>query len=1025
MSADTERLIFLLEANTKSLEANLLKAEKVAARRMAAMESRALLMEKRLSASMAQGGASVMRAISQTAVAAVIAKTGSELANLSDAYTSAFNQAKIYSENTDQAKASTQFLLDTAAATRTKFEDMTAVFAGASRAGQDYGATAEQVRALTESIGTAAQLANGGPAALSGALMQLSQALPSARVEAEEFNSVIDGAYGIAKAAANGIDEAGGSVSKLQRMVRDGKVSGSQLFAALLSQLPQLREEFKKVEPTIGGAFETLRTGLIGAVQDVNEATGASQAVAKFIIDISDNVGMATSAIIIFLNEAGKLAGAAAPFAAVAASVFAVAKAGVALEGVIGALTIGPVAVGASRAAIAIGVMRGSLQALTAQSLAFIATPLGFALAAAAIATTYLAAKTMEAVKAQEEQRRRVEQTDITLGKYRDAAIAAANATGKAREEAIKLAEVQKAASEVALAAAQSQVKLAKANLLVAATAYSARLSMLNEASKPGSVIGSAGMTIGSGGGGTSSVSDAAYEAQRAKDNLRQMMLENARAQAEVARIEADIAASDKIINSGGIKVTGVPGSGKKGKKKGAGDGRGARNRAAKNAYDTETEVLQAQLEIKKLEGESTIELEKQIAIRERAAQLAVNGVPTAKNTKDAETEVNRIFDARIKKRDKEIGYVQEEINLEVAKNKEQYNTARKLEDQLAIRERIQKYVDLGLSRAQAEAQAYQDQSKIRIAETEHANEQSDKAYKLLEIESLRAEGQYDIAQQLQDEVDLAELLLSLERDNVDEAEKRARAQTELVKSTREQVRARQEESDLIDQEIELLQLRGKDRELEDKQREKRVKDRAREIAARDNISIQDATPKAQQEADAAKQAKTEGELRDTFKDAFREAVKGGDWQSVLRDKLETVFDKALNRLADAIIDIFTQQSQAGGGGSSGGWIQSILSVISGKRAGGGSVSSGKSYLVGERGPEIFTPGVGGAIAANKSLKGAGNITLVTQFVDKGQVTHEDVQRISLGTSATVTKAAMKGQAKNQDKSILYKMSRG
>ena len=46
------------------------------------------------------------------------------------------------------------------------------------------------------------------------------------------------------------------------------------------------------------------------------------------------------------------------------------------------------------------------------------------------------------------------------------------------------------------------------------------------------------------------------------------------------------------------------------------------------------------------------------------------------------------------------------------------------------------------------------------------------------------------------------------------------------------------------------------------------------------------------------------------------------------------------------------------------------------RRAGGGPVAGGSSYLVGEMGPELFTPAAGGGhITPNKSLGGS-NITI-------------------------------------------------
>ena len=47
-----------------------------------------------------------------------------------------------------------------------------------------------------------------------------------------------------------------------------------------------------------------------------------------------------------------------------------------------------------------------------------------------------------------------------------------------------------------------------------------------------------------------------------------------------------------------------------------------------------------------------------------------------------------------------------------------------------------------------------------------------------------------------------------------------------------------------------------------------------------------------------------------------------------------------------------------------------ISNVFGGGRANGGSVSSGTSYLVGERGPEIFTPSGNGSIIPNSKMGG-------------------------------------------------------
>jgi hypothetical protein len=51
------------------------------------------------------------------------------------------------------------------------------------------------------------------------------------------------------------------------------------------------------------------------------------------------------------------------------------------------------------------------------------------------------------------------------------------------------------------------------------------------------------------------------------------------------------------------------------------------------------------------------------------------------------------------------------------------------------------------------------------------------------------------------------------------------------------------------------------------------------------------------------------------------------------------------------------------------------LSSSSKKRAVGGPVSAMDSYMVGERGPELFTPGAGGFITPNNRLGGSSGPT--------------------------------------------------
>ena len=57
-----------------------------------------------------------------------------------------------------------------------------------------------------------------------------------------------------------------------------------------------------------------------------------------------------------------------------------------------------------------------------------------------------------------------------------------------------------------------------------------------------------------------------------------------------------------------------------------------------------------------------------------------------------------------------------------------------------------------------------------------------------------------------------------------------------------------------------------------------------------------------------------------------------------------------------------------------------------GGRAAGGPVAGGSTYLVGERGPELFTPGTSGTITPNNALGGSTSITVNVNGGDPNQV---------------------------------------
>lgn len=144
-------------------------------------------------------------------------------------------------------------------------------------------------------------------------------------------------------------------------------------------------------------------------------------------------------------------------------------------------------------------------------------------------------------------------------------------------------------------------------------------------------------------------------------------------------------------------------------------------------------------------------------------------------------------------------------------------------------------------------------------------------------------------------------------------------------------------------------------------------------------FKIEEATSQIWDVRDALREADTVGqELGFTFTSAFEDAIVGGkELQDVLRGIVMDVGRIALRKsvtepMAAGLSEIF--KSGVGGlfgrGGLFGAEVANSGTDFGGGRAGGGPVSAGKTFLVGEEGPELLHMGSSGSITPNHALGG-------------------------------------------------------
>lgn len=193
-------------------------------------------------------------------------------------------------QTAEEASRSLKTVAEIAQQTRAPLGATATLYNRISVAASELNASSAEVGDFTRTVAQAMASAAGGAAGAEGALLQLSQAMAGGVVRAEEFTSILDGAYPLALAAAKGIDEAGGSIGKLRQMVIAGEVSSREFFDAILSQSSEIEEAFNKTAITTGQATTNLITAITQLLGGFDKATGGTNILAMAISGLANVV---------------------------------------------------------------------------------------------------------------------------------------------------------------------------------------------------------------------------------------------------------------------------------------------------------------------------------------------------------------------------------------------------------------------------------------------------------------------------------------------------------------------------------------------------------------------------------------------------------------------------------------------------------------------------------------------------------------------------------------------------------------
>ncbi len=217
-----------------------------------------------------------------------------ELITMADTFTNMQSQIRLVTTSTAELAAVQTRLFEMAQNSRVSYEGTVDLYARLARSTKALGVSQESVLTVTDSINKALLVSGTSSAQASGALMQLGQAFASGTLRGDELNSVMEGMPRVATMIAEGM---GITVGELRKLGAQGKLTGAEVFNAIMKMKDSVEVEAAKMPMTFGQSMTVLRNSLIQFVGSANETLGITKNLAAFVALLANNLDVLTVAV--------------------------------------------------------------------------------------------------------------------------------------------------------------------------------------------------------------------------------------------------------------------------------------------------------------------------------------------------------------------------------------------------------------------------------------------------------------------------------------------------------------------------------------------------------------------------------------------------------------------------------------------------------------------------------------------------------------------------------------------------------
>lgn len=214
-----------------------------------------------------------------------------KLQQLSEEFTLLQARVTRLSSSSEEGARSFQQLVGIASATGASLGDTVNLWQQLTSTLKTVGATNSDVNRLVMTLQKIGAIGGSSAQEMANALRQFMQSVASGRIQAEEFNSVLEQMPELARQIADGM---GIPFNELRQLMLAGKLDIGEVLAAIEKRSDEINQQFETMPRTVSQATNALITQFGVAISKIDDAIGASRYLAKLLDQTALSISVAT-----------------------------------------------------------------------------------------------------------------------------------------------------------------------------------------------------------------------------------------------------------------------------------------------------------------------------------------------------------------------------------------------------------------------------------------------------------------------------------------------------------------------------------------------------------------------------------------------------------------------------------------------------------------------------------------------------------------------------------------------------------